>query len=319
MPPRKRKPASSSEPRGAHLGAFLEMMSAERAAATNTLAAYRRDLMDFIGYAQARGKSPFSASPALLEEYAASLARTGFSPTTQARRIASLRQYYQFLYSERLRADNPALSLRPPRREKPLPKALSAEELAHMLAVAAEDASAAGLRLRAIAELIYSAGLRVSELAALPLGAVSLAHKDTGMIRITGKGNKERLAPLHGAARQAVSHYLPARAHFMKEGETSAFLFPSRSAQGHITRQQIGLLMKELASRAGLDPARLSPHTLRHSFATHLLEGGADLRVIQELLGHADISTTQIYTHVAGKRLKDVVERHHPLGGKKSR
>ncbi len=304
----------------AHLGAFLEMMAAERAASANTLAAYRRDLEDFLSHLKAKSLQPDAVTLPVLEEYVMRLSRDGFTQATIARRVASVRQYYQFLTSEGVCDADPAATLSPPKRRRSLPRTFNQTDLARLLAVAAEDKSAQGLRLRAMVELVYSAGLRVSELVTLKLSDMQArmrpgeAASVSEMIAVTGKGKKERLVPLHGQARQAVTEYLAVRQVFLKKNAASPWLFPYARAEGYVTRQQFGVMLKELALKADLDPEIISPHKIRHSFATHLLEGGADLRVIQELLGHADISTTQIYTHVAGKQLQQLVEQKHPLG-----
>jgi integrase/recombinase XerD len=301
---------------------FLEMMAAERGAARNTLAAYRRDMEDFLSFISGKGHAPATADTAALQAYIASLSQQGMRPASIARKVSTIRQYFHFLYSEGIRADNPAATLSPPRRERRLPKIMTQDDAARLLAHAQEDGSPEGIRLMAMCELLYGAGLRVSELVSLKLEDVQpkawdgAAPQVREMLTICGKGGKERLAPLHAKAREALARYLRVRAHFLREGETSPWFFPYHRAEGHVTRQQFGVMLKGLALRAGLDPLSLSPHKLRHSFATHLLEGGADLRVIQELLGHADIATTQIYTHVAGARLRETVLKAHPLGRK---
>ncbi len=287
-------------------------MSAERGASTHTLAAYKRDLLDFFAYLP----NAADADTARLEAYIAHGSRQGMTPATLARRVSALKQYYLFLYTDGLRQDNPAASLRTPKQGRQLPDTLTQAHVRQLLETV-QGGTPEALRLCAMVELTYSAGLRVSELVTLPLHAVqfllSKRASAPAMIAVTGKGNKERLVPLHAAAQEAVRAYLNVRVRFLTRGAPSLWLFPAHSREGHITRQQFALLLKEAALQSGLDPQSISPHTLRHSFATHLLEGGADLRAIQELLGHADIATTQIYTHVAGKHLREVVEQKHPL------
>ncbi len=293
----------------AEIDAFLEMLAAERGAAANTLAAYRRDLEDAAAFLGGSAKLP-GAGKAELQAYLANLAARGMAPPTQARRLSCLRQFYAFLLGEGRRADDPCHTLDAPRLGRSLPKVLSVEEVSHLLDVAREDASLEGLRLLALVELLYASGLRVSELVALPDSALA---RDPALLSVVGKGRKERLVPLGETARLAVAAYRGERDRVQAEGRKSLYLFPAKSSSGHLSRQQVARAMKDLAARAGLSPARVSPHVLRHAFATHLVEGGADLRAVQSLLGHADIATTQIYTHVAAARLRKLVEQHHPL------
>jgi len=295
---------------GRSLDAFLDMLTAERGAARNTIDAYRRDLEHLSGFLATRGRALAAATPDDLKAYLANLTSSGFTPRTAARRLSCLRQYYRHLFAEGRRPDDPTQRLSSPRQGRALPKVLSAEEVKALIAAAAQAKGPKGLRLQALIELLYATGLRVSELVALPEAAVA---RDPALLVIAGKGGRERLVPLSEPARRAVANYRAVRAVFLPRGRESRWLFPSRGAGGHLTRQQVGLLLKELALTAGLDPKRLSPHVLRHAFASHLLEGGADLRVVQTMLGHADISTTQIYTHVAKARLKALVQTHHPL------
>jgi len=294
-----------------HLDAFLEMLAVERGASPNTLGAYRNDLAHFDAFAGARGRSLDSADTAALRDYLAGLSRADFSPRTAARRLSSLRQYFRFAYAEGWRRDDPTLALDSPRLGQALPKVLATEDIAAMIAVAAARPAPHGPRLVAILEILYASGMRISELAELPLGAVA---RDPTTLIVRGKGSKERLVPLTEAARAALKRYLEIRPQCLAEGQTSRFLFPVPGKTRPLSRVRIGQLLKELASSAGLDPAKVSPHVLRHAFATHLLEGGADLRSVQQMLGHADIATTQIYTHVAVPRLKSLVSNHHPLG-----
>lgn len=301
---------------GELIEAFAEMMAAERGASANTLAAYAKDLQDASDYF---GKKRLHrATQKDLEAYIAHLTKSGLSPSSVARKLSALKQFFDFLLSENHRADNPAATLTAPKQGKRLPKALSQAEIETLLTSARQDRSPAGIRLLAMLELVYGSGLRVSELVGLRLAAIPLKPKSElgEMLFVRGKGNKERLVPLNANARQALGDYLAFRKTFLQAGEESPYLFPYHRAQGYITRQQFGVMLKELALVAGIDPEKVAPHALRHSFASHLLEGGADLRVIQELLGHADITTTQVYTHIARARLKKAVTEHHPLGKK---
>ena len=295
--------------------AFLEMMAVERAAARNTLTAYGKDLADASGFLAGRGRDLADASAEDVEAYFADLAARGLSPATAARRRAAMRQFYRFVLGEGWRQDDPSRRVDAPKKGRPLPKVLSPDEVARLIAAAGERDGPQGLRLACLVELLYASGLRISELVSLPLAAVA---RDPAYLIVNGKGGKERLAPLNGAARAAVKAYLGVRASFLPKGEkASAWLFPSRGKGGRLTARRVAQLLDEAAVAAGVDPAKVSPHVLRHAFATHLLEGGADLRVVQTLLGHADIATTQIYTHVAGERLREVVETKHPLGRKR--
>jgi integrase/recombinase XerD len=296
--------------------AFLDMMSAERGASINTMAAYRRDLLDFAGHRANKGGSVRAASRDDIKTYIAVLSRSGAAGSTQARRLSALRQFYAFLYSDGVRKDDPTDAIDAPRRQRPLPKVLSRADMEALIEAAREQAgvTADGVRLLCIVEMLYASGLRVSELATLPLAAVR--NRD-GFLLVRGKGQKERLAPLNRAAREAIAAWLAVRDEYLpkglRRGHAERYLLPSRGAEGHITRRRLHQMLKELARRANIDPAKLSPHVLRHAFATHLVEGGADLRSVQTMLGHADIATTQIYTHVAKDRLTQVVENAHPL------
>ncbi len=290
--------------------AFLEMMAVERDASPHTLAAYGRDLADaenWLGDAGGLMAAPQEA----LEAWFADLSRRGLSAATAARRRASVRQFCRFALGEGWRTDDPSRRLDAPRQGRSLPKTLSRDEIEALLAAAGAADSAAGLRLIALVEMAYASGLRVSELLALRVEAV---RRDPAYLIVRGKGGKERLAPLNTAAREAIKTWLDARDAARKPGAPdSAWLFPSHGKSGHLTPRRFAQLLDQAAVSAGIDPARVSPHVLRHAFATHLLEGGADLRVVQTLLGHADISTTQIYTHVATDRLSQVVHANHPL------
>jgi integrase/recombinase XerD len=307
--PRSRKNAAPSR----HVEAFLEMLMAERGAAALTASAYGRDLAHTAAHLAAHGASIERAGIGDLRSYIVALGRAELGPRTLARRLSALRQFYRFLVVDGVRRDDPTAGLDGPRLGRPLPKTLAQEEVARLIAAAEQEKSAEGARLRCLLELLYATGLRISELVSLPLAA---ARPDARVLMVRGKGGKERLVPLGAPARVALGEYRGKRSRFVAEGETSPWLFPSRSAPGHLTRRRVGQLLKELAIKAGLEPARLSPHVLRHAFASHLVDGGADLRSVQEMLGHADIATTQIYTHVETERLKRLVEAHHPLARK---
>lgn len=292
---------------------FLEMMSAERGAAANTLSAYGRDLRDWSTALKPR--TLMDASTGHLEGVLAGWAAGGLGASTAARKLSAMKQYCLFLQTEGLRTDNPAHRLRAPKAAKPLPKGMSQKDVDTLLDQAASDTNPKGLRMMAMLEILYAGGLRVSELVSLRT-AQTLRRDDCLMIK--GKGGRERLIPLTPPAIDALKAWEAVRDHTLPKTVTSAarakpFLFPSGGKLGHLTRERFAQLLKDLARDAGLQPARISPHVLRHAFATHLLEGGADLRAVQTLLGHADISTTQIYTHVLDARLKALVENAHPL------
>ena len=290
--------------------AFLEMMAVERDASPHTLAAYGRDLADAESALTSDG-GLMQAPAEAVETWFADLSRRGLSAATAARRRSSVRQFYRFALAEGWRTDDPSRRLDAPKQGRPLPKSLSRDEIDRLLAAAAARDAAAGLRLVALVEMAYASGLRVSELLGLKVEAV---RRDPAYLIVRGKGGKERLAPLNPAARAALKAWLTARdARRKPETPDSPWLFPSSGRSGHLTPRRFAQLLDEAAVTAGLDPARVSPHVLRHAFATHLLEGGADLRVVQTLLGHADIATTQIYTHVATDRLAQVVQQNHPL------
>jgi integrase/recombinase XerD len=295
-------------------GAFLEMMAVERSAAKNTLTAYAKDLADASGFLAGKGLGLDDASAEDIEAYFQAIGRRGLAPATAARRRASVRQFYRFVLGEGWRKDDPSRRVDAPKKGRPLPKVLSRTEVEGLIAAASARDGAGGLRLACMVELLYASGLRISELLALSLLALA---RDPAYLIVKGKGGKERLAPLNDAARTAVKAYLPVRPAFFAKGvKDSPWLFPSRGAGGRLTARRMAQMLDEAALAAGIDPQRVSPHVLRHAFATHLLEGGADLRAVQTLLGHADIATTQIYTHVAEDRLREVVETKHPLGRK---
>jgi len=287
-----------------HFEAFLEMLAAERGAARNTLLAYQADLDDFAAYAAARGRPPSQCDADLLAGYMGGLQRAGLAARTASRRLSALRQFHRFLLREGMRADDPTSLLDAPRLPRSLPKYLSEPEVDVLLQAAGAVPGRRGAVARAALEILYATGLRVSELLALPRRALA---GDAKVLLIRGKGGKERIVPLSDAARSA------AAALVAQQDSDARQLFPGRDPRRALTRQAFFLLLKQVALAAGLDPARVSPHVLRHSFASHLLAHGADLRSLQLLLGHADIATTQIYTHVLAERLRKLVEQHHPL------
>ncbi len=302
---------------------FLDMLAAEQGAGENTLDAYRRDLEDLSEFLTHAGKSFAGADTQTLRDYLADLDTRGFKSTSVARRLSSMRHLFRFLLNERIRSDDPAAILSGPKRGRSLPKVLSIADVDRMLTRAKEltqiDATPAqrlrALRLHCLLEVLYATGLRVSELVSLPLSA---ARRDARMIVVRGKGNKERLVPLNEASRQAMADYLAAVQVMKpeKKAAPSKWLFPSFGESGHLTRQHFARDLRELAAASGLAPRLVSPHVLRHAFASHLLHNGADLRIVQTLLGHTDISTTQIYTHVVEERLKSLVRDLHPLAEK---
>lgn len=297
----------------ARIEAFLEMMSAERGAAENTLSSYRRDLEDA---SDAIGGGLAAAGAADIRAYLDDIAARGFAATSQARKLSAIRQFFKFLYAEGLRGDDPTGTLDSPKKGRPLPKTMSETETGRLIDRAATEAGDAGsddrlvrLRLHALVEVLYATGLRVSELVGLP---VTVALRDDRFFMVRGKGDKERMVPLSTKARAAMRTWLAARATVPAFAD-SPFLFPAASDTGHLSRQVFARDLKGLAARAGIASAKISPHVLRHAFASHLLQNGADLRAVQQLLGHADISTTQIYTHVLEERLVRLVNDHHPL------
>ena len=301
---------------------FLDMQAAERGAGENTLLAYRNDLADLVAHLRVQGVSVATAGTDDLRGFLSSLSERGFAASSLARRLSAVRQLYRFLYAEGKRSDDPAAVLEGPKRARNLPKILSISEVDGLLARALEQAENAeqppaarlrAARLLSLLELVYATGLRVSELVALPASA---ARRDQNMLVVRGKGAKERLVPLNQAAKHAMAEYLMLRGEAKGDAQ-SKWLFPSFGEQGHITRQHFARELKSLGQTSGIAPERLSPHVLRHAFASHLLHNGADLRVVQTLLGHADISTTQIYTHVLEERLKALVRDLHPLTDQK--
>jgi integrase/recombinase XerD len=310
-----RRPKASDE---ALVELFLDMLTAERGAGENTLSAYRNDLDDLSAHLRATKRSVATAATDDLRGFIASLSRRGLKASSLARRLSAIRQFYKFLYAEGKRVDDPAAVLEGPKRARTIPKVLSIAEVDALLQRAKTDSENSKLplaqRLRAarllcLLEVVYATGLRVSELVTLPSSA---AQRDQRMLIVRGKGSKERLVPLNKQAKRAMSEYLELRATSDRDAK-SKWLFPSFGEQGHLTRQHFARELKTLGQSCGIGPERLSPHVLRHAFASHLLHNGADLRVVQTLLGHADISTTQIYTHVLEERLKTLVRDLHPL------
>ncbi len=316
------KPAPVPEPNPAHsdmrlIARFLEATAAEAGAARNTLLAYGRDLRDFAEWCARRGGSAFGADRVVIEGYLGACDAQGLARATRARRLSSVRQFYRFVHDEGLRADNPALRITGPGKAQRLPGTLSHAEVERLLAAAGRTGRGAADRVRntCLLELLYATGLRVSELVGLPVAAV---RGDPRMILVRGKGGKERMVPLSDPARAALRAWLAlwdAEAEALRAQRLAVpkHLFPARGAAGHLSRVRFFTLLREIAVTAGLDPSRVSPHVLRHAFATHLLAGGADLRSIQTLLGHADVSSTEIYTHVLDERLRRLVLEHHPL------
>jgi integrase/recombinase XerD len=306
-------PPPGQTPVSAQVEIFLEKLAAE-GAALNTVESYGRDLKHFSAFTTARSRTAEDATQAMIRQYLKSLSEAGMSAGTSARRLSTLRQFFRFLHGERVRDDDPTAALDSPRQGRRIPKFLSEREVEDLLAAARSRPGREGLRLMALLEILYATGLRVSELVGMPMSALS---RDGLMLVVRGKGDKERMVPLSEPAQDALENYLVVRESFIpKKGATPAMrnrLFPSRSKQGHLTRARLSQMLKELAMEAGLPPNRVSPHVLRHSFASHLLANGADLRSLQQMLGHADIATTQIYTHVLDERLKSLVDQAHPL------
>jgi integrase/recombinase XerD len=299
----------SSAANSPQVEAFLEMMAVERDASPHTLSAYARDLADAEAGLGSGGL--MKADEAAVEAWFASLATRGLSAATASRRRSAVRQFYRFVLGEGWRTDDPSRRIEAPKQGRTLPRTLGREEVEALLSASAAREDGGGARMLALVEMAYASGLRVSELLSLKVEAV---RRDPEWLIVRGKGGKERLVPLNPAARQAVTAWLQVREAARKpKAPDSPWLFPSTGSSGHLTPRRFAQMLDQAAIDAGIDPARVSPHVLRHAFATHLLEGGADLRVVQTLLGHADIGTTQIYTHVATDRLTQVVNQHHPL------
>ena len=293
-----------------HLNRFLEMMAAERGMTKATLSAYETDLLNYFQFLGP--KDPHLATPQNLQNYLES--QKHLAPSSLSRRLSSLRQFYKFLMSEGDITTNPTSLLESPRYRRKLPSVLKEEDVERLLNEVKKWKGIEGLRLMALLEVLYATGFRVSELVSLPYAsAIEVIKNEKPFLMIRGKGNKDRLVPLTFSAIEALTHYLKVRESFIPKGKTSPWLFPSTSREGYLTRQRFGQLLKELAIQVGYPPAHLSPHKLRHAFATHLLHRGADLMTVQKLLGHSDISTTQIYTHVMQDELIEFVEAFHPL------
>jgi len=298
---------SSSPVSEPHVATFLEMLAVERGAAGNTLDSYRRDLQHFTEFL---GRPISGAKTEEIRDYLADLDGRGMAQSTVARRLSALRQFYRYLFGENVRTDDPTRQIESPKRRRRLPKVLSVEEVERLLSAARTYEGAEGVRLVALMEMLYATGLRVTELLSLPHPVL---RPSADFIVVRGKGGRERVVPLSEPAIAALRNYEEVRTRFMRRAADGKWLFPSRSRGGHLTRQRFSQLVKELAVAADIDADKVSPHTLRHAFASHMLANGADLRAVQKMLGHADISTTQIYTHVLQDRLRDFVEDHHPL------
>ena len=292
---------------------FIEMLIAERGASANTSAAYFNDITNFEAFQNNAGQNLAGATTDHVRSYLRHRTEIGANSRTISRNLSVLRQFFKFLQSENIRSDNPALNVDGPKAARSLPKLISENDVEALLDKAQGSQTAEGIRLNCLLEIAYATGLRVTELVSLPNESF---RYESETLMIYGKGGKERLVPLTPSAIKAIVAYEEIRGHFLKEHETSKFFFPSRSKQGHLTRRRLGQLLKELARKAGLDPAIISPHVLRHAFASHLLNRGADLRSLQIMLGHSDISTTQIYTHVQKDRLHNVISSHHPMAKK---
>ncbi len=294
---------------------FLEMMLVERGASENTIEAYSRDLKRFAVKANRAEFGPLDVTTNFIREYLAHFSNEGFSSSTQARHISTLRQFFGFLVEEKIRSDDPTILVDTPKRNYHLPKLLTEAEVRMIIGYCSGDQTPKGLRTSVIIEILYASGLRVSELVSLTLDGISRGEE---YIRVRGKGGVERIVPINGSTRDALKKWLLVRKKFIPNGESSKFLFPSvKSRVGHLSRESVSFILKKAALASGIDPARVSPHVFRHAFASHLLANDADLRVVQQMLGHADISTTQIYTHVLENRLRSVVVNYHPLAEQK--
>jgi integrase/recombinase XerD len=290
------------------------MMAAEQISAANTLESYGRDLDDFSRFLTGRNRAPESAGASQIKAYIKNLWDAGMAPSTVARRLSALRRFFGFLYAERIRSDDPTATIDTPKQGRTLPKCLTEEQVEQLLDAAIAREGADGIRLVAMLEIMYATGLRVSELVGLPTASLP---RDKRYLIVKGKGQKERMVPLSDPARDAIFEYEKVRKNYIPKGRSAGKaetrLFPSRGKEGHLTRARVAQMMKDLAVEAGIDRRMVSPHVLRHSFASHLLAHGADLRSLQQMLGHSDISTTQIYTHVLDERLKALVNDAHPL------
>ncbi len=304
-------------PEGIHIAKFLEMMTVERAASINTYEAYRRDVKQYLDYLSARNRDGISVRTLDIHQFVEYLARKDLTARTQARKLSVVRQFHRFLLTEALRPDDPSVAVDSPRLEKSLPKVLTFKEVELLLEAAREIIGWRGVRFVVLLELLYATGLRVSELVALRLESIS---RDQKLVRVQGKGDKERIIPIGDRARDAILQWRYERKKRLgKTNKQIAWLFPSHSGIGHLTRNSFAKQLGDVAVAAGIDRRRVSPHILRHAFATHLLANGADLRSVQKMLGHADIATTQIYTHVLDERLKSLVQDVHPLAESEAR
>ena len=292
---------------------FLEMLIAERGASSNTCTSYLNDITNFDKFLSGAETTLEDATTDDIRRYLRHRSEVGANNPTISRNLSVLRQFFKFLQSENVRLDNPALNVDGPKVSRTLPKVISEDDVEALLKAAHKLKTAEGIRLTCLLEIAYASGLRVTELVSLPTDALNLTSET---LLISGKGGKERLVPLTSSAMNAIVAYERVRIDFLKGNNTSKFLFPSRSKQGYLTRRRLGQLLKELAIQAGLDPTIISPHILRHAFASHLLNRGADLRSLQKMLGHSDISTTQIYTHVQKERLHAVISSYHPMAKK---
>ena len=293
------------------IAGFSETITAERGAAANTVAAYERDLNDLGLFLDSKRLTFENAGPKDLRAYMVFTAQKGMSEKTQARRLSALREFYKYLYTEKIRKDNPSEALDSPRMKRALPKYLSEKEINDLFdAVAQITQKSKAVRMRALLEILYASGLRVSELVTLPANVANIREN---VLVVRGKGSKDRMVPLTDAAKQALRDWIPEREKTLPKGRESRWLFPSAGKTGHLTRESFFLELKELAVKAGLPAERVSPHVIRHSFASHLVAHDADLRTVQQMLGHADIATTQIYTHILDDRLKSTVEKSHPM------
>lgn len=308
--------SAASQPMAHWIQAFIEAQAAELDAATNTQLAYARDLTDFAGWLAPKKLHFMTATQDDVEGYLIDCDALGLAKATRARRLSAIKQIYRFAFEEGWREDNPAIRIKGPGRSKALPKTLDITEVERLLTAA--KTSKEGLRNGCLMELLYATGMRVTELVSLP---VSAARGDPAMLLVRGKGGKERMVPLSPPARDAMAAWLKMRDQIdglaqKKGAAASKFLFPSRGVAGHLTRHRFFGLIKEFAVSGGVSPGKVTPHTIRHAFATHLLAGGADLRSIQTMLGHADVATTEIYTHVLDERLTSLVMDHHPMSRK---
>jgi integrase/recombinase XerD len=296
---------------------FLELLLSERNLAKNSIISYENDLRDFRCYMEFQELSANKICKADIEAYLISLNKRNIAIRTQARKISTLRHFFKFLTADKIVTLNPMLDIELPKINKSLPKFLTIAEVVMVLEKSLEDKSPEGLRFMTMLEILYATGLRVTELVTLKLSSLRYKNPKTldleNFLIVLGKGNKERLVPLNEVSMAMVKQYLPVRGKINKVPKDNKWLFPSNSKEGHITRQRFGQILKEIALEVNLDPYRISPHILRHSFATHLLENGADLRIIQELLGHSNLSTTEIYTHIMNNKLADTLNKHHPL------